>query len=279
MSAPTLQVKLNPNLVGGIGDPRWLPWWPAWKTWNNICSGMVSQTKLKLGGRHLGDMEIQYCWICSILTSKMAAGGGGGGGGAGGVGGWGAASWNSSKDVSSQTVMQTEPKFVGRHHGLISENLQTSSAPEFTIDWTKTWWEALGWNGNSELLKTFCYYIHDGCHSSHLEDLLLLAHAPDQLMCGLLTMVCPSSVCLSVTFHIFDIFIRIISMIAAMAAILKVFIGYLLPNSKSDGAETCWKALGQHGDLELLKWFQSDIQDGHHGSHLEFLQITSALER
>ena len=33
----------------------------------------------------------------------------------------------------------------------------------------------------------------------------------------------------------------------------------LLPNSKSDGAETWWKALGQHGDLELLKWFRSGI--------------------
>ena len=36
---------------------------------------------------------------------------------------------------------------------------------------------------------------------------------------------------------------------------------------------------GQHEDLELLKWFHSDIQDGHHGSHLENLQITSAPER
>ena len=62
-----------------------------------------------------------------------------------------------------------------------------------------------------------------------------------------------------------------------MAAILKVFDCFLLPNRKSDGAETRWKALGQHGDLELLEWFRSDIQDGHHGSHLENLQITSEL--
>ena len=68
-------------------------------------------------------------------------------------------------------------------------------------------------------------------------------------------------------------------MMAAMAAILKVFSCYLLPNNKSDRAETWWKALGQNGDLELLKWFRSDIQDGHHGSHLENLQITSAPER
>ena len=53
--------------------------------------------------------------------------------------------------------------------------------------------------------------------------------------------VCPSSVCLSVSFHIFDITIRIVSMMAmmaTMAAILKVFNFYLLLNSKSDGAET-----------------------------------------
>ena len=96
------------------------------------------------------------------------------------------------------------------------------------------------------------------------------------LCCGLLTMVCPSSICLSVTFHILDISIRIVSMMAAMVAILKVFSCYLLPNSKSDGAETLWKASGQHGDLELLKLFRSGIQDGHHGSRLESLQITSA---
>ena len=68
-------------------------------------------------------------------------------------------------------------------------------------------------------------------------------------------------------------------MMAAMAAILKVFSCYLLPNSKSDGREACWKALGQHGDLELLKWIGSDIQEGHHGSHFENLQIIPATEK
>ena len=62
---------------------------------------------------------------------------------------------------------------------------------------------------------------------------------------GLLTMVRSSSVHLSVTFHIFDISIRIVSMMAATAAILKVFSCYLLPNSRSDRAETWWKASGQ----------------------------------
>ena len=49
----------------------------------------------------------------------------------------------------------------------------------------------------------------------------------------------PSLIRMSVSnfsFHILDISIRIISMMAAMAAILKVFNRYLLPNSKSDGA-------------------------------------------
>ena len=87
-------------------------------------------------------------------------------------------------------------------------------------------------------------------------------------------MVRPSSVCPSVTFHIFDISNRIVSMMAAM----KVFNCYLLPNSKSDGAKTWRKASEQHDDLELLNWFRCDIQDGHHDSHLENLQIISAAE-
>ena len=33
--------------------------------------------------------------------------------------------------------------------------------------------------------------------------------------------------------------------------------------------------MGPHGDLELLKSFSSNIQDGHHISHLEILQTTS----
>ena len=52
-----------------------------------------------------------------------------------------------------------------------------------------------------------------------------------------------------------------VSMMAGMATILKVFNCYLLLNGKSDGAETWWKASGQCADLELLKWFRSDIQD------------------
>ena len=89
----------------------------------------------------------------------------------------------------------------------------------------------------------------------------------------------PSHITPSISIHIFDISIRIVSRMVTMADILKVFNCYLIPNSKSDGAETRWKASGQHGDLELLEWFHSDIQDGHHGSHFENLQITSAPEQ
>ena len=135
-----------------------------------------------------------------------------------------------------------------------------------------------GWHWDSELLKNICYDIHDGRHSSHLENLLLLAHLE---LCSrsAYAMVYPSSLCPSVTFHIFDIAIRIVSIITVMAAILKVFNCYLIPNSKSDRVETLWKASGQHGDLELLKWFRSNIQEGHYASHLKNLQITSATER
>ena len=79
-----------------------------------------------------------------------------------------------------------------------------------------------------------------------------------------------------------------------MAALTKVFSWYLLPNSKSDGAETLWKASGQHRDLEnglvliskmaimaaVLKIFKSHmLQNGkfdwayHDGRHWGFKEI------
>ena len=68
--------------------------------------------------------------------------------------------------------------------------------PNGRSDCAKTWWEALGWHEDSELLKTFCYDIHDGRHSSIFEDLLLLAHLelmPWSVEHG------PSLVCMSVS--------------------------------------------------------------------------------
>ena len=64
-------------------------------------------------------------------------------------------------------------------------------------------------------------------------------------------------------------------MMAAMAAILKVFNCYLLPNSVGWSGNLV-EGTGADGDLELLKWFPSDVQDGYHGNHLENLPIISA---
>ena len=59
---------------------------------------------------------------------------------------------------------------------------------------------------------------------------------------------------------------------AAVAAILTIFKPHLLPNPKSDWAQTWWEVLGPHGGLELLKLFRSYVQDG---CHLEIVQRTS----
>ena len=72
-SAIKQSVGLSSNLMGGIGMTwrfrfaklvlfqyrRRPPWWPAWKSWNDICSLPISWIKLKLGGTHWGDNEIQ----------------------------------------------------------------------------------------------------------------------------------------------------------------------------------------------------------------------------
>ena len=58
-------------------------------------------------------------------------------------------------------------------------------------------------------------------------------------------------------------------------AILKFFKRHLLPNRKSDWAESWWEASQWHKYSELLKSFRSDIQDGRHGGHIEILQMTS----
>ena len=57
---------------------------------------------------------------------------------------------------------------------------------------------------------------------------------------------------------------------ATTAAILKFFKLHL-PNRKSDWAKTWLEASQLHRDSELLKSFRSNIQDGHHGGHLEIL--------
>ena len=70
----------------------------------------------------------------------------------------------------------------------------------------------------------------------------------------------------------------LISRMATVVTILKLFKRHLLKNCKLDWAETWWEASERHRDSELLKLFCSSIQDGCHEGHLENLQMTYALE-
>ena len=65
------------------------------------------------------------------------------------------------------------------------------------------------------------------------------------------------------------------SKMAATVAILK-FLWHLLQNRKLDLAEAWLEASELHWNLELLKSFGTNIQDGRHGSYLENLQTTCA---
>ena len=60
---------------------------------------------------------------------------------------------------------------------------------------------------------------------------------------------------------------------AAMAAILKFFKQHLLPNPKSDWAETWWAASQWYRDSKLLKLFHSDIQEGGQVAILKFFKL------
>ena len=52
-----------------------------------------------------------------------------------------------------------------------------------------------------------------------------------------------------------------------MVTILEIYFA----KAKSDLANTWREALGRSGDSEWLEYFHTDIQDGHHGDHLEIL--------
>ena len=92
-------------------------------------------------------------------------------------------SWNSSNDISSQTVSRIEPILDGRHHSdkeiqnyynrsvpiskmtAILKFFKRDLRPNRKSDWAKTWWEASKWHRDSELLKS----IQDGRHGGRLE--------------------------------------------------------------------------------------------------------------
>ena len=99
-------------------------------------------------------------------------------------------SWNSSNDISSQTISPIELKHVWRHHSdteiqncqnhsiLLSKMATTAAILKFfkrhlllnpKSVWAETWWEASQWHRNSKLLKSFHSDIQDGHHCGHLE--------------------------------------------------------------------------------------------------------------
>ena len=85
-------------------------------------------------------------------------------------------------------------------------------------DLAKTWWEALGWHGNSELLKWYPQWL---TQQPSWRSIVSLPGAllKVSLCCGLLTIVHSSPICPSETFQIFDISIKILSMRTNRAAI------------------------------------------------------------
>ena len=142
--------------------------------------------------------------------------------------------------------------------------------PNSKSDWTETWWEASQWHRDSELLKLFRYPIWP--HGSHLE-ILQRTSSPKPIR---LSQNLVGSITVTQLFRIAKLkSFCSISKMATAGAILKVFKWHLLPYYKSDWAKTWWEAFERHGDSELLKSFRSDIQDGHHSSHLEIIQTTS----
>ena len=150
-------------------------------------------------------------------------------------------SWNFSNDISSKSISH----------------------------WAETLWEALERHRDSELLRLFCSDIQDGRHGGHLE--ILQTTSPPKPKVGL-SQNLMGSITVTQRFRIAKI---APFRYPRWPAILKFFKRHLIPNNKSDWAETWWEALESYRDSELLKSFCSRIQDGRHGGHLEILQTTS----
>ena len=159
-------------------------------------------------------------------------------------------SWNSSSDISHlprwppwhnvtyHDLPNPGERFLA-HVGLsfISKSLvflcetwrfRTAKFVPFQHQRWSPGWEALERPGDSNLLNHFVTISTMAVTAAILKifSCLLMPWSVDH---GHL-----SSVCLSATFHIFDISIRNTSMMSAMAVILKVFSCHLLQNDKSD---------------------------------------------
>ena len=167
-------------------------------------------------------------------------------------------------------------------------------------DWAETWWEASQWHRVSELLKLFCSKIQtlswielklDGKHHSDTEiqncwnsaipvsKMAILKFFKQHLLSN------PKSDWaetwweasqwhrFSELLKLFCSEIQTLSWIELkLVAIMKFYKLHLLPNPKSDWAETWWEASQR---FKLQKSFHSNIQDSCHGGHLEILQTTS----
>ena len=130
------------------------------------------------------------------------------------------------------------------------------------LDWAETWWEASEWHRDSELLKSFNFPVQDDRLGDCLEKLKSTS-APESYV-----RLSPNLVGgIGVTCRIAKIIPFQYPRWQPMV-ILKIFKRHLLPNRKSDRAETWCEALVQYRDSESLKSFRSSIKDGGHGGYL-----------
>ena len=154
-------------------------------------------------------------------------------------------SWNSSNDISSQTMS----------------------------DWAKTWWEASECHRDYELLKLFCSDIQDGRHVGHLESVQITSPKSSvrlsQILMGGIGATWIFRIAKIVPFW----YPRWPPWWPSWNSSNDI-----LPNLTLNWAETWWEASKLHKDSALLKSFLLAVQDGHQdlGSLLENLKNISA---
>ena len=207
---------------------------------------LLNRMANRLDRKHWGDSLIKSSYNCSGLKSKMAA----------------------MAAILKIYFFTFSPESKGQ----LTWNLNGS----------------IGVTCRSKIAKSFQPEIQDGCHGGHLKN-LFFASSPE-LKCqftwnlvgsmGMTNQKCK---------------------MAAMLAVLKIYFSLLLLNRKLNWLET-WKEesgwlvsnnsswmleqidsqLGRNHreevDQKELKSFQSEIQDGHHGGHLENLFFASSPE-
>ena len=146
--------------------------------------------------------------------------------------------WGSTLKVS------IELPATSRHHCNMTERLLKASSPNQTNRLSQKWVGDIGATWRFSIAKTILlrYPWWPPQQPSWRSSIVSSAWALLQVsLCrGLLTMVCLSSICLSVTFHIFGGHLESLQLFSA-------------PKQCRMELEFWWKASGQHRDLELLK--------------------------